>query len=120
LRHRYEHSNGVSLTGTVGLNASLGVLGTDIVSPAPEGILPGIGGNIGGGVTVGLKPGIVNIVPVSKKVFKSAAPCVSISGFHAKIDGCVGESFIRSYAVLTRSTDASDAILAYYGATKAV
>ena len=30
-------SNGVSLTGTVGLNPSLGVIGTDIISPLPEG-----------------------------------------------------------------------------------
>jgi hypothetical protein len=67
-------SNGVSLTGTIGLNSSLGILGSDIVSPTPEGILPGIGGNIGGGVTVGLKPGIVNIVPVSKKEFKRQSP----------------------------------------------
>ena len=113
-------SNGVTLAGTVGINSSLGILGADIISPTPEGILPGIGGSLGGGVTVGLKPGIVNIVPVSKKEFKSSEPWISISGFHAKIDGCVGESFIRSYAVLTRSTDASDAILAYYGATKKV
>jgi MspA len=113
-------SNGVTLAGTVGLNTSLGVLGADVISPLPEGILPGIGGSIGGGVTVGLKPGFVNIVPVSKKEFKGADPWVSISGFHVKIDGCVGQSFIRSYAVLTRSTDQSDAVLAYYGATKNV
>ena len=113
-------SNGVTLAGTVGMNTSVGLLGTDVVSPLPEGILPGIGGSIGGGVTVGLKPGIINIVPVSKKEFKGADPWVSISGFHVKIDGCVGQSFIRSYAVLTRSTDQSDAVLAYYGATKQV
>ena len=40
--------------------------------------------------------------------------------FRIKIDGCVGESFIRSDAVLTRSTDLSDAVLAYYGETKKV
>jgi hypothetical protein len=32
----------------------------------------------------------------------------------------VGQSFIRSYAFLTRSTKMSDAIVAYYGETKAV
>ena len=71
-------------------------------------------------MTVGLKPGFVNVVPVNRKEFKGADPWVSVSGFHVKIDGCVGESFIRSYAVLTRSTDQSDAVLAYYGATKKV
>lgn len=43
-----------------------------------------------------------------------------VDGFRVKIDGCVGESFIRSYAFLTRSTDVSDAVIAYYGETKAV
>lgn len=113
-------SNGVSLTGTVGLSPSLGVLGTDFISPAPDGIVPGLGGNIGGGITVGLKPGIINIVPVTKKAYEGASPWVMISNFHIKIDGCVGQSFIRSYAFLSRSTKMSDAIVAYYGETKVV
>ena len=113
-------SNGVSLTGTVGLNPSLGILGTVVGSPLPDGILPGLGGNIGGGITVGLKPGIINVVPVTKKEFEGAAPWVMISNFHVKIDGCVGQSFLRSYAFLTRSTKMSDAIVAYYGETKTV
>ncbi|WP_102141990.1 MspA family porin [Mycobacterium hubeiense] len=113
-------SNGVSLTGTAGINPSIGVIGTDIISPVPDGVLPGIGGNLGGGITIGLKPGIVNIVPVTKKDFKGAEPWVMISNFRVKIDGCVGESFIRSYAFLTRSTDMSDAVLAWYGVTKKV
>ena len=73
-------SNGVSLTGTAGINPSIGIIGTDIISPIPEGILPGIGGNLGGGITVGLKPGIINIVPVTKKEFNGAEPWVMISG----------------------------------------
>jgi len=32
----------------------------------------------------------------------------------------VGESFIRSYAILTKSTDEGEAILSWYGVTKAV
>ncbi len=113
-------SNGVSLTGTMGVTSSLGILGTDVISPEPEGVLPGIGGNLGGGVTIGLKPGIINIVPVSKKQFTGADPWVMVQGFRIKIDGCVGQSFIRSYAFLTRSTSMSDAILAWYGTTKVV
>jgi MspA len=113
-------SNGVSLTGTMGLNPSIGVIGTDIISPLPEGIVPGVGANIGGGVTVGLKPGLINTIPVSKKEFKGDKPWIMVDGFHIKIDGCVGESFIRSYAFLTRSTDMSDAVAAWYGVTKKV
>ena len=57
---------------------------------------------------------------MTKKKYESAAPWVSISGFRIKIDGCVGQSFIRSYAILAKSTKAGDAILSWYGATKAV
>ena len=113
-------SNGVSLTGTMGLNPSIGVIGTDIISPLPEGFVPGLGNNVGGGITVGLKPGLINTVPVSKKEFKGDKPWIMVDGFRIKIDGCVGESFIRSYAFLTRSTDMSDAVAAWYGVTKKV
>ena len=61
-------SNGVSLTGTVGITPSLGFVGVDVISPFPNGIVPGVGGNLGGAVTVGLKPGIINMIPVSSKV----------------------------------------------------
>jgi hypothetical protein len=74
----------------------------------------------GGNVTVALKPGIVNTVPVTKKPFVGDAPRVSIRNFRVKIDGCVGESFIRSYAILARSTDERETVLSWYGATKAV
>jgi hypothetical protein len=113
-------SNGVSLTGTAGINPSIGVFGLDFPNNAAEGVLPGIGGNIGGGITVGLKPGIINMVPVTKKEYKGDRPWVSISNFHVKIDGCVGESFIRSYATLSKSTDEGDAILSWYGVTKKI
>ncbi|WP_422750129.1 MspA family porin [Mycobacterium sp. WMMD1722] len=113
-------SNGVALTGTVGLNPSLGVIGTDVISPLPDGILPGIGGNIGGGITVGLKPGLINVVPVSEKEYTGAQPWLMVSNFRVKIDGCVGQSFIRSYALLTHETDMSEAVLAWYGTTKMI
>lgn len=113
-------SNGVSLTGTAGVSPSVALLGVDNVSPLPEGLTPGLGTNLAGGVTVGLKPGLINVIPVTKKEFEGAEPWVMINNFHVKIDGCVGESFIRSYAFLTRSTAQSDAILAWYGVTKKV
>ncbi|SEH70861.1 MspA protein [Mycolicibacterium rutilum] len=113
-------SNGVSLTGTAGINPSIGLIGTDFISPFPDGLVPGLGGNIGGGITVGLKPGLVNVIPVTKKEYTGAEPWVMVSNFRVKIDGCVGESFIRSYAFLSRSTEMSDAIVAWYGVTKKV
>ncbi|TPG33192.1 MspA protein [Mycobacterium hodleri] len=113
-------SNGVTLTGTAGVSPSVGLGGVDVVSPLPDGLIPVLTTPVTGGIAIGLKPGIINIVPVTKKEFQGFAPWVMISNFHIKIDGCVGQSFIRSYAFLTRSTKVSDQILAYYGETKVV
>lgn len=113
-------SQGVTLTDSAGLTPSVGLGGIDVVSPLPEILNPILLAPMTSGVAVGLKPGIVNIVPVSKKEFTGADPWVSVSGFHVKIDGCVGESFIRSYAVLTHSTEQSESIRAYYGTTRKV
>ena len=113
-------SNGVTLTGSVGITPSIGLLGIDSAGAAVDGIAPVLSTPVSGGIAVGLKPGIIHIIPVNKKEYKGADPWVSINGFQVKIDGCLGESFIRSYAVLTRSTDVSDAIQAYYGTVKKV
>ena len=62
---------------------------------------------------------VVTTVPVDKADFNGTDPWVMVSGFSIKIDGgvnghthledaCVGQSFIRSYATLTASTDTSN------------
>ena len=111
---------GVLVGGNGGANASLGYFGLDFEGTLADGLVPGIGGQLGGSVTVGLKPGIINNVPVTKKRFKGSDPWVSISSFRITIDGCVGESFIRSYVTITRSTDQGESILSWFGTTKAV
>jgi hypothetical protein len=110
-------SNGVVMSGSLGLSPGLGLAGlsTGALTPIPTLLTP-----ISGSLAVALKPGIINVVPVSKKEFEGAEPWIQITGFRVKIDGCVGESFIRSYAFLTRSTKVSDAIIGYYGVTKKV
>ena len=111
-------SNGVTMAGGAGVTPSLGISGP--LGALPTAILPVISTPVNGIVTVGLKPGFVVVVPVDKKDFKGANPWVMISNFHVKIDGCVGQSFIRSYATLTRQTDQSDVVLSYVGVTTAV
>jgi hypothetical protein len=111
---------GVLLGGNGGVNGSIGYFGLDFGGTIADGLAPGIGGQLGGSVTVGLKPGIINNVPVTKKRFTGSDPWVSISSFRITIDGCVGESFIRSYATITRSTDEGESILSWFGTTKAV
>ena len=80
----------------------------------------GVTANLSQQMKIDLKPGTVNIVPVGKKSFKGENPRVSITGFRIKIDGCAGQSFIRSYATLTSSTDNTDDVITYLGVTKAV
>lgn len=116
---------GVLIGANGGGNASLGLIdSTGLPLPGePTGLpilVPNVGITGGGSVTVSLKPGVVNSVPVTKKQFKGEAPRVSIRNFRMRIDGCVGESFIRSYAVLTRSTDERESSLAWYGESKKV
>jgi hypothetical protein len=67
-----------------------------------------------------LKPGTVNIVPLDKKSFKGKTTRVTITDVRVKFDTCAGQSFIRTYATLTSSTDNTDDVITYLGVTKAV
>lgn len=69
---------------------------------------------------IDLKPGTVAIVPVGKKSFKGTTAHVNITGFRIKVDSCAGQSFIRSYATFTSSTDDTDDVVTYTGVTRAV
>jgi MspA len=111
-------SSGVTMAGSSGVIPSIGLTGP--LAALPTGVVPVLSAPVSGILAVGLKPGLVIVVPVVKKEFKGANPWVMISNFHVKIDGCVGQSFIRSYATLTRVTDQSDVVLSYVGVTKAV
>lgn len=111
-------SNGVTMAGGAGITPSLGVSGP--LGAVPTTVVPVVSTPVNGVITVGLKPGLVVVVPVDKKEFKGASPWIMIRDFHVKIDGCVGQSFIRSYATLTRQTDESDVVLSYVGVTTTV
>ena len=111
---------GVLLGGSAGASAGLTTAGGIGFSRLPAFYLPNAGVNIGGSVAVSLKPGVINTVPITKKAYGSAEPWVWVSHQRIKIDGCVGESFIRSFALLSKSTDEGEEIAAWYGATKMV
>ncbi|ORV65340.1 MspA family porin [Mycobacterium europaeum] len=110
-------SNGVTIAGSAGVSPGIGIAGLGAGTPIA---VPLVTVPLNGVVTVGLKPGVVVVVPVARKDFKGANPRVIVTGFHVKIDGCVGQSFIRSYATLTQMTDESDVVLSYVGVTKTV
>lgn len=112
-------SNGVVQANGGGVAPSLGAE-LPLGPGQPPVLIPLLTGQYNSVVSVGLKPGFIIVVPIIRKEFHGANPWVMISDFHIKIDGCVGEAFIRSYATLTRITDQSDVVLSYVGATKAV
>ena len=118
----------------VGYQIGCGIIQDDIESITTGGITPGLGIPFVSGtilpvflglsateqIKIDLKPGTVNIVPVDKKSFKGTKSRVSVHGFRIKVDGCAGQSFIRSYATLTSSTDNTDDVVTYLGVTRAV
>ncbi|MDP7729390.1 MULTISPECIES: MspA family porin [Mycobacterium] len=112
-------ANGVTMANGGGIAPSLGAE-LPLGPGQPPVLLPLITGSYNGVVSVGMKPGFVVVVPVVRKEFKGPNPWIMISDFHIKIDGCVGQSFIRSYSTLTRITDESDVVVSYVGTTKAV
>ncbi|WP_372511522.1 MspA family porin [Mycobacterium gordonae] len=112
-------ANGVTMANGGGISPSLGAE-LPLGPGQPPVLVPLITGSYNGVVSVGMKPGFVVVVPVVRKEFKGPNPWIMISDFHIKIDGCVGQSFIRSYSTLTRITDESDVVVSYVGTTKAV
>jgi MspA len=118
-----------------GYQIGCGILADDIESISTAQITPGLavpllgttspfpltlGANIAEQIKIDLKPGTVNIVSVDKKSFKGTAPRIQVTGLRIKFDACAGQSFIRSYATLTSSTDNTDDVITYLGVTKVV
>jgi hypothetical protein len=112
----YQIGCGISLN-TVKLNGSIGL---GITTTAIGNIPTGLSFPIQGQIEVHPQPGEVINVSVDKKSYKKAPVRVTLRDIHIKIDGCVGQSFLRSYAVLTSSTADNDDIVAYYGVVKVV
>lgn len=110
----YQIGCGISLN-VVKLNGSVGI--TPSVTPTGLGNtrLP-----VTAQIEVFPQPGEIITVQLTQKDFTGTDPRVTVKDVHVKIDGCIGQSFLRSYAVLTSSTEAADDIVAYYGVAKVV
>jgi hypothetical protein len=114
----YQIGCGIEL-GQVRLIGQVGA--TTAGSSLTGGLIPtGINFPISGTLEIHPKPGTVSTVTVNKKEYKAAPVRVTIKDTHIKVDGCVGQSFLRSYATLTSATEDTDDIVAYYGVTKSV
>jgi hypothetical protein len=102
----------VRLIGQAGVNVA--------AVPGLMGGLANVTFPLSGTIEIHPKPGTVSTVTIDKKTFKTAPVRVTLKDTHVKVDGCVGQSFLRSYATLTSSTTDTDDIVAYYGITKSV
>ena len=60
-----------------------------------------------------MKPSSTNVKVLEEK-FTTANPTSAVSGYRLQVD-CMGGATIRSYAILTRSSDTTDSVVAYYG-----
>lgn len=98
----------VELKGGVGIGGDVFPIGDEV----------GIG--VGGEIEIVLTAGEVEQVDLVEKEFSGTDSRVTLKDVHITIDGCVGQSFLRSYAILTSSTTDTDDIVAYYGVTKTV
>jgi hypothetical protein len=92
--------------------------GIKIPFTGSSGVSGGFGVSLQGKIY--LKPGTVTTVAIDKKSFKGKTARVSITGVRIKTDQCAGQSFIRSYATMTSSTDNTDDVITYLGVTKSV
>ena len=114
----YQIGCGIEL-GQVRLIGQAGITATG--SSLTGGLIPtGVQFPLSGTIEIHPKPGTVTNVTVDKKTFKAAPVRVTLKDTHVKVDGCVGQSFIRSYATLTSSTTDTDDVVAYYGVVKVV
>lgn len=95
--------NQVRLGGTMGLNSNL---------------FSTVSVPIQGQIDVRARPGTVTNAVVMRKEFKGIKTRVIVKDIHVRVDGCVGASTLRSYAVLTSSTAHTEDIVAYYGIPK--
>ncbi|MDX1889647.1 MspA family porin [Mycolicibacterium sp. 050158] len=116
----YQIGCGIEL-GQVRLigQAGIGLGGLSFPATGPV-FAPALSFPLSGTIEIHPKPGTVSTVTVDKKSFKAAPARVTLKDTHIKVDGCVGQSFLRSYATLTSSTTDTDDVVAYYGITKAV
>jgi MspA protein len=109
----------VRLIGQAGINVGVGISGNAAAGITGVGI-GSVSFPLSGTIEIHPKPGTVSTVAVDKKTFKAAPVRVTLKDTHVKVDGCVGQSFLRSYATLTSSTTDTDDVVAYYGVTKSV
>jgi hypothetical protein len=118
-----------------GYQIGCGITQQDLHSISTAGVTPGIGipildgegvlpvflnANASEQLRIVLEPGRVNNVSVTRKEFDGDWARVSITGLRIRVDGCSGQSFIRSFATFTSLGGDNAEVVTYLGVTRAV
>lgn len=117
-----------------GYQIGCGIRQSDLHSISTAGVTPGSGipildgsllpvfisANASEQLRVVLEPGRIESVSVTKKEYEGDWARVSITGLRIRIDGCSGQSFIRSFATFTSKTGDNGEVVTYVGVTRAV
>lgn len=114
----YQIGCGVEMDRVELYGGLTGILGNTNFGQSGLILPPSASLQVDGAFEVVALPGTVTTVSVSSKEFKGTAARVTLRDIHINVDGCVGSSSLRSYAVLTSSSTDDDDIVAYYGVTK--
>lgn len=109
-------------TLVAGYQIGCGVL-ADEIEIAPSAALavvlpiPDFDAEFGVDGSIDLLPGQVTVVDIADKKFEGTEARVTITGLRVNFDRCVGQSFIRSHATLAVSTEDTEDVITYLGAT---
>ncbi|GAT10607.1 MspA family porin [Mycolicibacterium novocastrense] len=82
--------------------------------------VPAVDAGAGLRYRINLAPGEVKVATVAEKDFEGTETRVTVTGLRVNFDRCAGQSFIRSYATLTVSTEDTEDVITYLGVTKVV
>lgn len=117
-----------------GYQIGCGITQQDLHSISSAGVTPGSGipiidgsllpvfisANASEQLRVVLEPGRINTISVTKKDYEGDWGRVSVTGMRIKVDGCSGQSFIRSFATFTSKSGDNAEVVTYRGVTRAV
>ncbi|WP_280110252.1 MspA family porin [Segniliparus rugosus] len=74
-----------------------------------------LGGSIGGNIQFTLRPGGIVAIPMDRIPLKGSEARLRVRNVNVKIDACGGPVNVRSFALLSVTTDYSHSTLATYG-----
>ncbi|MBF6175464.1 MspA family porin [Nocardia blacklockiae] len=104
----------VSSGVTVGLSAAIGPNAMVTVIPAP-GVSVGASALALPNMSTTVKPGSVTTITLGTKALAGPHASISVDQVQIKIDACAGAVSLRSFAMVSISTDTADNSVAAYG-----